>query len=106
MPAGSSSRLEAGHEHPGDVFPELIEGAPKFEANGLGHPLIAEDVCVRNNVRLDSSVKFYLVSGSNTAGKSTFLRAIGINAILAAAGGPFALLTPGFPVSRCVRLVP
>jgi hypothetical protein len=76
------------YEHPGDVFPELLEGDPEFEASGLGHPLIMETACVRNDVRLDSSQKFYLVSGSNMAGKSTFLRALAINAVLASAGAP------------------
>jgi hypothetical protein len=77
-----------GHEHPDDVFPELLVGPPQFEARALGHPLIAESVCVPNDVRLDSLQKFYLVSGSNMAGKSTFLRAIGLNAVLASAGAP------------------
>jgi hypothetical protein len=80
------------HEHPDDVFPELLIDGLEFEASGLGHPLIAEHVCVRNDVRLDSSRKFYLVSGSNMAGKSTFLRAIGLNAVLAAAGAPVRAL--------------
>jgi hypothetical protein len=76
------------HEHGDDVFPELLDGAPEFEASGLGHPLIGENACVRNDLRLGSSRKFYLVSGSNMAGKSTFLRAIGLNAVLASAGAP------------------
>ncbi len=46
-----------GHEHPDDVFPELLDGLPEFEARALGHPLIAESVCVRNDLRLDSVPK-------------------------------------------------
>lgn len=76
------------HEHPTDVFPEMLNGVPAFEAVGLGHPLLPESECVRNEVRLDTVRRFYLVSGSNMAGKSTFLRAIGINAVLGAAGAP------------------
>ncbi len=76
------------HEHPEDVFPEMLDGAVEFEASGLGHPLLPESVCVRNDVHLRSERKLYLVSGSNMAGKSTFLRTLGINAVLGSAGAP------------------
>jgi len=76
------------HEHPEDVFPEMLDGVTEFEAAGLGHPLLPESVCVRNDVHLNTERKFYLVSGSNMAGKSTFLRALGINAVLGSAGAP------------------
>jgi hypothetical protein len=76
------------HEHPEDVFPEMLEGGPEFEAAGLGHPLLPEVACVRNDVHLGHAQRFYLVSGSNMAGKSTFLRALGINAVLGSAGAP------------------
>jgi DNA mismatch repair ATPase MutS len=76
------------YEHPTAIFPELVDGAPVLEAKTLGHPLIAEDVCVGNDVALNGANRFYLVSGSNMAGKSTFLRAIGMNVVLAAAGAP------------------
>ena len=76
------------YEHPTAVFPELADGAPVLEAKTLGHPLIAEDVCVGNDVALNGANRFYLVSGSNMAGKSTFLRAIGMNVVLASAGAP------------------
>ena len=76
------------YEHPTAVFPELVDGVPVLEAKTLGHPLIAEDVCVGNDVVLNGANRFYLVSGSNMAGKSTFLRAIGMNVVLASAGAP------------------
>lgn len=76
------------YEHPADPFPELVDDGPLFEAGGLGHPLIAESVCVRNDVQLNSDVRFLIVSGSNMSGKSTFLRAIGVNAVLAFLGAP------------------
>jgi hypothetical protein len=81
------------YEHPDDVFPEMLEGPAEFEAAGLGHPLLTENVCVRNDVHLGAvhlnrCPKFYLVSGSNMAGKSTFLRTLGINAVLGSAGAP------------------
>jgi hypothetical protein len=78
-------------EHPADPFPEFVEGAAVaalFDGRELGHPLIAARKCVRNSVQLDSQTRLLLVSGSNMSGKSTLLRAVGINAVLANAGAP------------------
>lgn len=75
-------------EHPGDPFPTLGNGAPCFQAASLGHPLIAATKCVRNDVQLDAETRLLLVSGSNMSGKSTLLRAVGINTVLAMAGAP------------------
>ncbi len=75
-------------EHPEDEFPELMDGSARFEAEDLCHPLIQRDRGVGNDVALNDATAFYLISGSNMAGKSTFLRAIGLNAVLAAAGAP------------------
>ena len=75
-------------EHPADPFPELLSGEPRFEAAELGHPLIPEAKCVRNDVALGGETRLLLVSGSNMSGKSTLLRAVGINAVLAMAGAP------------------
>ncbi|MBI4470161.1 MAG: DNA mismatch repair protein MutS [Acidobacteria bacterium] len=73
-------------EHPADPFPELVEGAACFEAEGLGHPLIPEALCARNDLSLGGSTRALVVSGSNMSGKSTLLRAIGTNGALAFAG--------------------
>ncbi len=75
-------------EHPADTVPELAEAGPIFEAEGLAHPLLVEEIGVRNDVRLDDAVRFLIISGSNMSGKSTFLRAIGLNAVLAFMGAP------------------
>jgi DNA mismatch repair ATPase MutS len=77
-------------EHPSDPFPEfaLAPGSAIFDAEGLGHPLIAASQCVRNDVRLDAATRVLLVSGSNMSGKSTLLRTVGVNTILAMAGAP------------------
>ncbi|MGH8261692.1 MAG: MutS-related protein, partial [Steroidobacteraceae bacterium] len=77
-----------GFEHPGDRFPELGDGVACFQAEALGHPLIPAAQCVRNDVDLSGRTRVLLVSGSNMSGKSTLLRAVGINAVLAMAGGP------------------
>ena len=77
------------YEHPGDTFPELVESEGGcFEAAGLGHPLMPEAQCVRNDVRLGGEVRLLIVSGSNMSGKSTLLRTVGLNAVLAWTGAP------------------
>ena len=75
-------------EHPADVYPTLEDGEARFEAEGLGHPLIPEARCVRNDVALGGTTRVLMVSGSNMSGKSTLLRAVGTNAVLAQAGAP------------------
>ncbi|MDQ2833018.1 MAG: mismatch repair protein [Acidobacteriota bacterium] len=76
------------YEHPADPFPEIAEGAPCFAATGLGHPLLPSATCVRNDMRLCGETKVVLISGSNMSGKSTLMRAVGINTVLAMAGAP------------------
>ncbi len=76
------------YERPGDPFPEVREGAALFHGDGLAHPLIPEERCVRNDVHLGGELSLLLVSGSNMSGKSTLLRTVGINAVLALAGAP------------------
>jgi hypothetical protein len=80
------------HENPDSPFPEFSSGlspdAVRFEAVALGHPLLPNETCVRNDVRLNSTTRFYIVSGSNMSGKSSLLRAMGLNAVLAFAGAP------------------
>lgn len=76
-------------ERPTWRFPELHVGTPRFEADGLGHPLIPPHACVENDVSLgDGAPQVLVVSGSNMSGKSTLLRSIGVAAVLAQAGAP------------------
>lgn len=75
-------------EHPHDPFPEFAEAGTVFEGEHVGHPLLAEDRCVRNSVTLRPPLKLLIVSGSNMSGKSTLLRTIGVNTVLAFAGAP------------------
>jgi hypothetical protein len=77
------------YESPDEVFPEVLDsldGGPAFVAHGLAHPLLLPTEAVGNDVRLDARQSLLLVSGSNMSGKSTLLRSIGANAILAQAG--------------------
>jgi hypothetical protein len=76
-------------EHPADPFPEMIEEGAVFQATALGHPLLGEKAAVTNDVRLGGGAsQALIVSGSNMSGKSTLLRAIGVNVVLAQAGAP------------------
>ncbi|HYM11823.1 MAG TPA: hypothetical protein VEU62_13895 [Bryobacterales bacterium] len=75
-------------EHPDDPFPEFVAESPWLEARDIGHPLIPEGRVVRNDVRLGGELRLLVVSGSNMSGKSTLLRTLGINAVLAQAGAP------------------
>ena len=76
------------YEHPSDPFPEFVEGPAAFQGMGLGHPLIPAERCVRNDVAITGERRVLLVSGSNMSGKSTLLRTVGINTVLAMAGAP------------------
>jgi MutS domain V len=76
------------YERPGDSFPELMEGMPCFQAEGIGHPLLPVGSCVRNDVRVGGERSVLLISGSNMSGKSTLMRAVGLNTVLAMAGAP------------------
>jgi hypothetical protein len=75
-------------DHPDDPFPEFIEGHVAIEAEGICHPLLPASQAVRNQVRLGAAPQVLMVSGSNMSGKSTLLRTVGINAVLAQAGAP------------------
>jgi hypothetical protein len=76
-------------DHADWCFPSLSGDRERnFVARGLGHPLLPQDLCVRNNLEVGPPGTFLFVTGSNMSGKSTLLRAVGINAVLAQAGGP------------------
>jgi len=76
------------YECDGDPFPELSEEGPVFEAKAIGHPLLPDDRCVRNDLSLGGGLHLLVVSGSNMSGKSTMLRTAGVNGVLAFAGAP------------------
>lgn len=76
------------YEHPRDPFPEIVSTDACFDAEGLGHPLLAEERCVRNDLKLGGPLRLLVVSGSNMSGKSTLLRSAGVAAVMALAGAP------------------
>ena len=75
------------YEHPDYAFPELTADAPRLDATALAHPLLPADAVV-NDVSMSSSHQLMILSGPNMAGKSTFIRCIGVNVILAQCGAP------------------
>ncbi|MDE3169178.1 MAG: DNA mismatch repair protein MutS [Acidobacteriota bacterium] len=102
-----SSLAGYAFEHPADTFPEFTAESPCFLAEGLAHPLIPAGRAVRNDVHLGRELQLMIVSGPNMAGKSTFLRAVGLNAVLAQCGAPVRArrlrLSPlGIAASVCV----
>lgn len=74
--------------HPEWCFPEITDEPFRFSATELGHPLLPHDKRVCNDITIEGRRKILLITGSNMAGKSTFLRTIGVNMVLAMAGGP------------------
>jgi ABC-type multidrug transport system fused ATPase/permease subunit len=98
-----------GYENPENTFPELAGGPGCFQACDLGHPLLPHNSCVNNDVELITPESpFYIVSGSNMSGKSTLLRAIGLNAVLAFAGAPVrarALRLSGLSIFASLSIV-
>ena len=77
-----------GYEHRAFPFADIEPAGPRLEAEGLGHPLIPTSRRVPNGLRLGPEPALLLVSGSNMSGKSTLMRAVGVNVVLALAGAP------------------
>jgi hypothetical protein len=90
------------HDNPAWSLPivEPDPEAPRLEATQLAHPLLHEAVRVANDVTVGPPGTFLLVTGSNMSGKSTLLRAIGLNAVLAEAGGPVCAVSMRLPPVR------
>jgi hypothetical protein len=80
------------YEHPEYVFPEFADEGPLFEAEGFAHPLLPDHNAVTNNLRLGDGLQLILLSGPNMAGKSTFIRGVGVSAVLAQCGAPVRAL--------------
>lgn len=77
-----------GFNHPGSVYPEISDTYFRMEGKGLSHPLLHRDVCVKNDIDIRKSPWFLIITGANMAGKSTYLRTVGVNYLLACMGAP------------------
>lgn len=89
------------HDQPSWTYPSIARpreaGHDRIVAEGLGHPLLRDDVRVTNDVTIGPSGSFLLITGSNMSGKSTLLRALGVNAVLAHIGAPVCARTLALP---------
>jgi hypothetical protein len=74
--------------HPDYIFPELTGNYFEMKGKNLGHPLMNRETCVRNDIDIEKSPYFLIVTGANMAGKSTYLRTVGVNFVLACMGAP------------------
>ncbi len=75
-------------EHPDHCWPEFADTSPWFEAESLSHPLLPADKAIPNDLQLGAGLRLIILSGPNMSGKSTFVRGIGVNAVLAQCGAP------------------
>lgn len=96
------------HDHPHWTFPTSTAAQPlQLRAHELGHPLLPPVACVGNDVAIGPPGTFLLITGSNMSGKSTLLRAIGLNVLLAQAGGPVcarSMLLPPLALATSMRV--
>ncbi len=83
-----SSLAGFAFNHPEYIFPNIADDYFKMSGKGLGHPLIHRDVCVKNDILIEKNPYFLIITGANMAGKSTYLRTIGINFLLSCIGAP------------------
>jgi DNA mismatch repair ATPase MutS len=74
--------------NPAYIYPEPVSDGFRFEAEKLGHPLISMETCVTNDIEIMGWNQFRIITGANMSGKSTFLRTIGANLLLAMMGAP------------------
>lgn len=88
------------YNHPDYSFPVLNRSdSPSMKAEEMGHPLICPEICVRNGIELPKRPSFIVVTGANMAGKSTYLRTVGVNFLLAMIGAPVCAKT--MEISPC-----
>ncbi len=76
------------HNHPDYAFPTIADRPFLFRARQMGHPLMPQGQCVKNDADIPSRPFFVIITGANMAGKSTYLRTIGVNYLLACTGAP------------------
>lgn len=74
--------------HPDYTYAEITDHYFNIEGQALGHPLIPREVCVRNDIRIAQNPSFLIITGANMAGKSTYLRTVGVNFLLSCIGAP------------------
>jgi hypothetical protein len=103
-----SSLGTLAHDNPHWCMPAVDQRqGTTLVATQIGHPLLADDICARNDVEIGPASTFVLVTGSNMSGKSTLLRSVGLNVILAQAGSPVCaqeFRTPPVQLATSMRM--
>ncbi|MDO4757391.1 MAG: DNA mismatch repair protein MutS, partial [Parabacteroides sp.] len=74
--------------HPTYVYPQITESYFQMKGKALGHPLLHRDSCIKNDINIEKSAKFLIITGANMAGKSTYLRTVGVNYLFSCIGLP------------------
>lgn len=74
--------------HPDYIFPMISEIKGVFQGKNLGNPLIINRECVTNDIHINNQGCFLIITGANMAGKSTYIRTVGLNLVLAEMGLP------------------
>ena len=93
--------------HPTFCEAELLDGSNKISAKRMGHPLIPSGQVVRNDLMIGITTKAHIITGSNMSGKSTFLKAVGINMILARNGLPVcaeSFACSNLAIASCIKI--
>ncbi len=92
---GALAEMDAFHSlgnfafnHPGYTYPAIADHYFQMQGSALGHPLLHRDVCVKNDINIPDCPQFLIITGANMAGKSTYLRTVGVNFLLACMGVP------------------
>lgn len=80
------SLANCNYNHPEWALPIVLDAPFHFKSEGLGHPLIDEKKCIQNSFQISGEEQIAIITGANMAGKSTFLRTVGINLVLASNG--------------------
>ncbi len=94
-----SSFANMQHNHSDWVMPEIRDDYFSLEAKEIGHPLIIEKERICNDFELNGKGKIAVITGSNMSGKSTFLRSVGVNMVLALSGAP--VCAKFFSITNC-----
>ena len=76
------------YNHPDYIYPTIPAQSFHLQAEALGHPLMDRNKCVRNGIDIEKRPFFIIITGANMAGKSTYLRTVGVNYLLACIGAP------------------
>ncbi|HWN08582.1 MAG TPA: hypothetical protein VNO50_04805 [Pyrinomonadaceae bacterium] len=93
--------------NPAYVFPEVIAGSAVFGATAMGHPLLKPESRICNDFEFNEQIRIAILTGSNMAGKSTFLRTVGVNLCLSYAGAPVnaeRFQTSMFRLFSCIKV--